>query len=149
MNAGNILIVEDDPQDVLLTRRVLENLHLANRIDVIGDGQLALDYLLGSGNYAGVASPDMPVLLLLDIKLPGQSGLEVLARLRADHRTALLPVVILTASQDERDLIASYENGCNSFVRKPLDFGEFAAAVGKIGVYWLATNEAPVAVAPG
>lgn len=140
MSAGNILIVEDDPQDVLLTRRVLEKMRLANRVDVVGDGPQAIDYLLGTGPGA---MRELPVMLLLDIGLPGLSGLEVLARLRADPRTALLPVVMLTASQDEHDLIASYENGCNSFVRKPLDFADFAEAVARIGIYWLATNESP------
>ncbi|MDX9996174.1 MAG: response regulator [Rhodocyclaceae bacterium] len=148
MSAGNILIVEDDAQDVLLTRRVLEKMHLANRVDVIGDGQLALDYLLGTSSHAGNLPPDLPVLLLLDINLPRLSGLEVLSRLRASDRTARLPVVMLTASQDERDLYASYENGCNSYVVKPLDFAEFAAAVSQIGVYWMAINVPPVAARP-
>lgn len=138
-----ILLVEDNPQDEMLTLRTLDRAKVANRIDVARDGQQALDYLFRAGDYAGRDGPDLPAVVVLDIGLPRLSGLEVLARLRADPRTALLPVVILTSSDDERDRLSSYENGANSFVRKPVDFGEFAETVARLGVYWLATNEPP------
>lgn len=139
----SILLVEDNPQDEMLTLRALRRANIANRIDVVRDGQQALDYLFRAGDYAGREAPDMPTVLLLDIGLPRLSGLEVLERLRADPRTALLPVVILTSSDDERDRLKSYENGCNSFVHKPVDFAEFAETVARLGVYWLATNQSP------
>jgi CheY-like chemotaxis protein len=139
----SILLVEDNPQDELLTLRALSRANLANRIDVVRDGQQALDYLFRQGDYANREGPDLPAVVMLDISLPRLSGLEVLAKLRSDKRTALLPVVILTSSDDERDRLKSYENGCNSFVRKPVDFSEFAETVARLGIYWLATNEAP------
>jgi CheY-like chemotaxis protein len=137
----SILMVEDNPQDELLTLRALRHANLANRIDVVRDGQQALDYLFREGDYANREGPDLPAVVMLDIGLPRLTGLEVLAKLRADKRTATLPVVILTSSDDERDRLKSYENGCNSFVRKPVDFAEFAETVARLGVYWLATNE--------
>jgi len=139
----SILLVEDNPQDEMLTLRALRRAHVANRIDVVRDGQQALDYLFREGDYVNREAPDLPTVLLLDIGLPRLSGLEVLERLRADPRTALLPVVILTSSDDERDRLKSYENGCNSFVRKPVDFAEFAETVARLGIYWLATNQPP------
>lgn len=139
----SILLVEDNPQDEMLTLRALRRANIANRIDVVRDGQQALDYLFRAGDYAEREAPDMPTMVLLDIGLPRLSGLEVLERLRADPRTALLPVVILTSSDDERDRLKSYENGCNSFVHKPVDFAEFAETVARLGVYWLATNQSP------
>lgn len=139
--AKSILLVEDNPQDELLTLRALRHANLANRIDVVRDGQQALDYLYRQGDYINREGPDLPAVVMLDIGLPRLSGLEVLAKLRADERTALLPVVILTSSDDERDRLRSYENGCNSFVRKPVDFSEFAETVARLGIYWLATNE--------
>lgn len=139
--AKSILLVEDNPQDELLTLRALRHANLANRIDVVRDGQQALDYLFRQGDYINREGPDLPAVVMLDIGLPRLSGLEVLAKLRADERTALLPVVILTSSDDERDRLRSYENGCNSFVRKPVDFSEFAETVARLGIYWLATNE--------
>lgn len=145
MTVKTILLVEDNPQDELLTLRALRKANVANRIDVARDGQQALDYLFRAGDFAGRAGPDLPTVVVLDINLPRLSGLEVLARLRADPRTALLPVVILTSSDEERDRLQSYENGANSFVRKPVDFAEFAETVARLGVYWLATNEAPPA----
>lgn len=138
-----ILLVEDNPQDEMLTLRALRKAGLANRIDVARDGQQALDYLFQAGDYADRDGPALPTVLVLDIGLPRLSGLEVLAQLRADIRTTLLPVVILTSSDEERDRLKCYEEGCNSFIRKPVDFGEFAEVVVRLGVYWLATNDAP------
>jgi CheY-like chemotaxis protein len=143
MNEKMILLVEDNPQDELLTLRALRNAKLANRVDVVRDGQQALDYLFREGEFADREGPALPTVVMLDIGLPRLSGLEVLERLRGDPRTALLPVVILTSSDDEQDRLQSYESGCNSFVRKPVAFAEFAATVAHLGVYWLATNIAP------
>jgi len=141
MNRKIILLVEDNPQDEILILRVLKKINLVNQVDVARDGQQALDYLFGEGEFAALSGKPLPTVVLLDIGLPRLSGLEVLARLRADPRTRLLPVVILTSSDEERDRLKSYETGANSFVRKPLDFGEFAETVARLGVYWLATNE--------
>lgn len=143
MNAKTVLLVEDNPQDELLTLRALRRANLANRVDVARDGQQALDYLFREGNFANREGPDLPAVVLLDISLPRLSGLEVLELLRADARTALLPVVILTSSDEEQDRLKSYERRANSFVRKPVDFAEFAETVARLGVYWLATNEPP------
>jgi hypothetical protein len=143
MNEKMILLVEDNPQDELLTLRALRNAKLANRVEVVRDGQQALDYLFREGEFADREGPALPTVVMLDIGLPRLSGLEVLERLRGDPRTALLPVVILTSSDDEQDRLQSYESGCNSFVRKPVAFAEFAATVAHLGVYWLATNIAP------
>ncbi|NMG74717.1 response regulator [Aromatoleum diolicum] len=143
MNRGTILLVEDNPQDEMLILRALKKSNLANNVAVARDGQQALDYLFGEGEFAGLAGTELPTVVLLDIGLPRLSGLEVLERLRKDPRTRLLPIVILTSSDEERDRLVSYECGANSFVRKPLDFGEFAATVARLGVYWLATNEPP------
>lgn len=143
MKRRTILLVEDNPQDEMLILRALRRHNLANRIDVARDGQQALDYLFGEGEYAGRETADRPAIVLLDIGLPRLSGLEVLARLRANPLTRLQPVVMLTSSDEERDRLASYEHGANSFVHKPLDFGEFVETVSRLGVYWLATNEPP------
>ena len=143
MSTKTILLVEDNPQDEMLTLRALRRAHLANRIDVARDGQQALEYLFRKGDYANRDGPDLPAVILLDIGLPRLSGLEVLEQLRADARTSLLPVVILTSSDEERDRLESYERRANSFVRKPVDFAEFAETVARLGVYWLATNEPP------
>ena len=139
----SILLVEDNPQDEMLTLRALRKANLVNRIDVVRDGQQALDYLFKENEFIDRDGPEQPTVVLLDISLPRLSGLEVLERLRCDIRTALLPVVILTSSDEERDRIKSYEVGANSFVRKPVDFAEFAETVARLGVYWLATNEPP------
>jgi len=141
MNQRTILLVEDNPQDELLALRALRRAMVANRVDVVRDGQQALDYLQRSGEFTDRDGPDLPTVVLLDIGLPRLTGLEVLARLRADVRTRLLPVVMLTSSDEEGDRLASYEGGANSFVRKPLAFAEFAETVARLGVYWLATNE--------
>ena len=141
MNDRVILLVEDNAQDEMLALRALRKAHVANRVDVVRDGQQALDYLFHEAEFAGREPPDQPTVVLLDIGLPRLTGLEVLARLRGDARTRLLPVVILTSSDEDADRLASYENGANSFVRKPLAFAEFAETVARLGVYWLATNE--------
>ena len=138
-----LLLVEDNPQDEMLTLRALRRANVANSVDVARDGQQALDYLFREGDYAARAGPILPAVVLLDIGLPRLSGLEVLERLRADSRTKLLPVVILTSSDEERDRLRGYQNGANSFVRKPVDFAEFAETVARLGVYWLATNQPP------
>lgn len=143
MNAKTILLVEDNDQDELLVLRSLRKINLANRVDVVRDGQQALDYLLAEGEFAARAGLGLPAVVLLDLNLPRLSGLEVLDRLRTDARTRLLPVVILTSSDEDRDRLRSYEIGANSFVRKPLDFAEFAETVARLGFYWLATNEPP------
>jgi CheY-like chemotaxis protein len=143
MNPKSILLVEDTQSDERLVLRVLNKINLANRVEVVRDGQQALDYLFREGEFAGRADPDQPAVVLLDLNLPRIGGLEVLQRLRADPRTRLLPIVILTSSDEERDRLRSYENGANSFVAKPLVFAEFAETVARLGVYWLATNEPP------
>lgn len=144
MNKKTILLVEDKPQDEMLTLRALRKANLANQVDVARDGQQALDFLFREGEYADREGPDLPTVVMLDIGLPRLSGLEVLERLRADPRTALLPVVILTSSDEEHDRLKSYEYGANSFVRKPVEFAEFAETVARLGIYWLATNEPPL-----
>lgn len=139
----SILLVEDNPQDEKLILRALRKVNLANQVDVVRDGQQALDYLFREGEFSARAGEDLPAVVLLDIGLPRISGLEVLKRLRNDERTRLQPVVILTSSDEERDRLASYEDGANSFVRKPLDFTEFAETVARLGIYWLAVNKPP------
>ena len=143
MYTKTILLVEDNPQDEMLTLRALRKANLANRIDVARDGQQALDYLFREGDFIDREGPDLPTVMLLDIGLPRFSGLEVLKRVRADTRTAQLPVVMLTSSDEEQDRLKSYECGCNSFVRKPVDFSKFAETVAQLGLYWLAVNEPP------
>ena len=142
-NNKSILLVEDNSQDEKLILRALRKVNLVNQVDVVRDGQQALDYLFREGEFAGRAGNDLPTIVLLDIGLPRVSGLEVLKRLRSDPRTHLQPIVILTSSDEERDRLASYEDGANSFVRKPLDFTEFAETVARLGIYWLAVNKPP------
>lgn len=146
MSVKIILLVEDNPQDEMLVLRALRKANVGNRVDVARDGQQALDYLFREGDYSGLADVELPTVILLDIGLPRISGLDVLERLRADERTSLLPVVILTSSDEERDRLKSYENGANSFVRKPVEFSDFAETVARLGIYWLVTNEPPPAV---
>ena len=138
-----ILLVEDNSQDEKLILRSLRKVNLVNHVDVVRDGQQALDYLFREGEFAGREESGPPTAVLLDIGLPRVSGLDVLKRLRKDPRTSLLPVVVLTSSDEERDRLASYEDGANSFVRKPLDFSEFAETVARLGIYWLAVNMPP------
>jgi hypothetical protein len=143
MSVRTILLVEDDPQDELLILRALKKVNLVSQVDVAHDGQQALDYLFGEGEFAARAAAELPAVVLLDISLPKLSGLQVLEHLRANDRTALLPVAILTSSDEEKDRLCSYRKGANSFVRKPLDFAQFAETVSRLGVYWVATNEPP------
>jgi len=143
MNSGIILLVEDNPSDIGLTQRALSKSHVANVMIVAEDGQEALDYLFGTGAHAGRDVTDPPALILLDLELPRLGGLEVLRRIRADERTRRLPVVILTTSQEEQDIATSYDLGANSYIRKPVDFVQFAAGIQQLGLYWLVLNEAP------
>ncbi len=138
-----ILLVEDNPDDEALTLRALRHHNVRNEVVVARDGVEALDYLFGTGAHAGRDITIMPEVVLLDLKLPKQDGLEVLRRLRADDRTKLLPVVILTSSNEEQDIIKSYSLGANSYVRKPVDFVQFAEAVRQLKLYWLLLNEPP------
>ena len=142
-----ILLVEDNADDQALTLRALKANKIMNEVVVLEDGAEALDYLFGTGRYAG-RELVIPQVVLLDLKLPKVDGLEVLRRLRADERTRLLPVVILTSSREERDIAGGYRLGANSYVRKPVDFGEFREAVRQLGLYWLLLNEPPPAGAP-
>lgn len=144
MNDRVILLVEDNPQDEMLTLRALRRTEIPARVDVVRDGQQALDYLFREGEFAGRAEPALPTVVLLDIGLPRLTGLEVLERLRADARTELLPVVVLTSSDDDGDRVSSYQGGANSFVRKPMGSDDFTQTVARLGVYWLVTNEPPV-----
>jgi len=138
-----LLLVEDNPSDVALAERAFEKAHIANEMVVAQDGQEALDYLWGTGAYAGRDAADLPALVLLDLKLPKVSGLDVLRRIRGEARTRRLPVVILTTSKEEQDVAAGYDLGANSYIRKPVDFRQFATAVEQLGLYWLVLNEAP------
>ena len=138
-----ILLVEDNPDDVELTLRSLKKHNITNEVIVARDGAEALEYLFATGVYAGRDISVMPAVILLDLKLPKVDGLEVLRRLRADERTKLLPVVIVTSSKEEKDLINGYSLGANSYVRKPVDFIQFSEAVKQLGLYWLLLNEPP------
>ncbi|HXT38505.1 MAG TPA: response regulator [Candidatus Angelobacter sp.] len=140
MNKKIILLVEDNPDDEELTRLAFEKSNVANELAVVRDGVEALDYLFGTGTHAGRDPGAMPAVILLDLKLPKIDGLEVLRRLRADDRTKLLPVVILTSSREQED-VKSYSCGANSYVRKPVEFEEFVQAVRQLGLYWLLLNE--------
>jgi CheY-like chemotaxis protein len=139
----SIFLVEDNPDDVELNLRALRKHNITNQIVVMKDGAEALDYLFGAGQFLGRDTSLAPTLILLDLKLPKVGGLEVLKRLRQDPRTRLVPVVVLTSSVEEKDIIESYSLGCNSYVRKPVDFAEFAEAVRQLGLYWLLINESP------
>ncbi len=139
---AEILLVEDNPDDEELTLRALKKNNIQNDVVVARDGVEALDYLFGTGSYAGRDASKLPSVTLLDLKLPKIDGLEVLKRVRADERTRLLPVVILTSSKEEQDLINGYTLGANSYIRKPVDFSQFIEAVRQLGLYWLLLNEA-------
>ena len=136
-----ILLVEDNPDDEILTLRALKKANVANRIDVVRDGAEALDFVFGVKNYAGRDLNDMPQLILLDLKLPKVSGLQVLERIRADERTKRIPVVILTSSTEPVDIKSGYDLHVNSFVSKPVNFQEFSEVVQKLGLYWLLVNQ--------
>jgi two-component system, response regulator len=143
MNNKAILLVEDNPSDRDLTKRALERARIFNQLVVAEDGQEALDYLYGRGAYAGRDILDLPTVVLLDINLPKLNGLEVLQHIRSNEITKLLPVVMLTTSDQEQDVVASYNLGANSYIRKPVDFHQFAAAIQHWGIYWLLLNEIP------
>ena len=140
-----ILLVEDNPDDELLTLRALRKNNVLNEVVVARDGVEALDYLFGTGEYSERNTAVMPQLILLDLKLPKIDGLEVLRRLRADERTRLLPVVILTSSREQQDMLDGYGFGANSYVRKPVNFEQFVQAIEQLKLYWLILNEAPPA----
>jgi two-component system response regulator len=140
VNPGKILLVEDNPDDVTLTMRALKSHNITNDVIVAHDGVEAIDYLFGTKNHP--APTDLPAVVLLDLKLPKINGMEVLQRIRAEDRTRLLPVVILTSSDEERDVIDGYKLGANSYVRKPVDFVEFTKAAQQLGLYWLLMNRA-------
>jgi two-component system, response regulator len=142
-----ILLVEDNPDDRDLALLAFEQSKIANEIVVAEDGAEALDYLFGSGVFEGRDTLEMPQVILLDLNLPKLDGLEVLKRVRSDDRSRRLPVVILTSSDEERDIIESYERGANSYIRKPVDFAQFIEAVQHLGLYWLVLNEVPPAKA--
>lgn len=142
-HSSTILLVEDNVDDVELTKRAFAKSHIANEVVVAPDGQAALDYLKGTGSHAGRDPDVLPALVLLDLNLPLIDGLEVLREIRSDARTRRVPVVILTSSREERDRLAGYDLGANSYVRKPVDFNEFVEATRQLGLYWLVLNEKP------
>jgi two-component system response regulator len=141
--AVEILLVEDNPADVELTLRALKKHNLANKVHVVTDGAQALDFLFAAGAFSGKNEPMLPKVVFLDLKLPKVDGHEVLRRMKADPRTKLIPVVVLTSSKEESDIAQTYENGANSYVVKPLDFNNFAQTVAELGLYWVVLNEAP------
>lgn len=138
-----ILLVEDNPDDEALTVRALHKNKIANNLVVVRDGVEALDFLFCSGPYSERDPNELPEVILLDLKLPKVDGLEVLRQVRANERTRLLPIVILTSSKEEQDLLKSYSFGANSYIRKPVDFSQFVEAIHQLGMYWLVLNEAP------
>jgi two-component system, response regulator len=143
MQNAMILLVEDNPDDEALTLRALKKNNIGNDVFVVRDGAEALDFLFCTNDYADRDPHQMPQLVLLDIRLPKMDGLEVLRHLRADKRMRLIPVVMLTSSNEEQDLVQSYESGANSYVRKPIDFPQFVEAIRQLGMYWLVLNETP------
>ena len=145
MSENVILLVEDNSSDEELTLRALRKANIANKVVVARDGAEALDYLFSTGAHAGRDPSEVVQFVLLDLNLPKLSGHEVLRRIRADDRTRLLPVVLLTSSREDKDLVAGYESGANSYVVKPVDFVQFADAVRQLGLYWLVLNQRPVA----
>lgn len=138
-----ILLVEDNPDDEALTMRAFSKSNIGNPVEVVRDGKEALDYLFCEGVYASRDAKHRPTVVLLDLNLPKIGGLDVLKRLRADPRTKRQPVIILTSSKEEQDIIRGYDLGANSYIRKPVDFAQFLTAVGQLGLYWLLLNEAP------
>jgi two-component system response regulator len=145
MKKRPILLAEDNPDDQQLALRAFRKSNLSNEIIVVKDGVEALDYLFGRGEFAGDEPPPLPAVALLDLKMPRKDGLDVLQEIRAHERTRYLPVVLLTSSKEEQDIIEGYRHGVNSYVRKPVDFEEFLKAVQSLGLYWLILNEVPEA----
>jgi CheY-like chemotaxis protein len=143
MNPVEILLVEDNPNDVELTLRALKKHNLTNQVQVVTDGVQALDYLFGTGAFAGSKHPVPPKVVFLDLKLPKVNGREVLRRMKADPNTRMIPVVVLTSSKEESDIVESYKLGVNSYVVKPLDFEKFVGVVSELGLYWVLLNQAP------
>ncbi|PWU10207.1 MAG: two-component system response regulator [Terriglobia bacterium] len=138
-----ILLIEDNPSDIELTRRALAKARIANHLAVVEDGQEALDYLFATGSYLGRDASEMPALVLLDLKLPRISGLDLLQQIRADARTRRLSVVVLTSSKEDLDVTKAYDLGANSYIVKPVDFAQFQKTVEQVGLYWLLTNQVP------
>lgn len=143
VNERVVLVVEDNPDDEMLTLRALRNHRIKNEIVVVRDGVEALDYLLATGSFSDRDPNDLPQVVLLDLRLPKLDGIQVLQRIRAEERTRLLPVVVLTSSDEEKDVVDSYHFGANSYVRKPVEFGEFTEAIRQLGLYWVLLNEPP------
>jgi two-component system, response regulator len=142
-NMVEILLVEDNPDDEELTMHALKKVNLVNHIDIVRDGAEALEYIFCTGAYSGRAMENGPRLIFLDLKLPKVDGLEVLQRLKSDARTRMIPVVVLTSSREERDIVESYQFGVNSYIVKPVDFEQFMHSVGQVGLYWVLLNEPP------
>jgi two-component system, response regulator len=140
-----ILLAEDNPNDVFLTKRALKKSNIVNELVVTNDGVETCDYLFSTGTFAGRTPDDMPVVVLLDLKMPRMGGLEVLKQVRANPKTQVLPVIVLTSSKEEADIISSYKLGCNAYVCKPVDFSQFAEAIKQLGLFWLVLNEPPPA----
>ncbi|MGL5985825.1 MAG: response regulator, partial [Burkholderiales bacterium] len=141
MRTSTILLVEDNPDDEMLALRAFKKNNITNEVNVARDGVEALDFLFGRGAYQGRDLTQQPSLILLDLKLPKMDGLEVLKALRANEHTRLIPVVVMTTSKEEDDLVRSYSYGANSYIRKPVDFNQFIDAVRQVGLYWLVLNE--------
>ncbi|MBI1772283.1 MAG: response regulator [Burkholderiales bacterium] len=143
MSTGTILLIEDNPSDIGLTERAFKKSHITNNLVIAQDGQEGLDYLFCQGSYANREDANPPMLVLLDLKLPKVDGLEVLRQIRNDPRTHRVPVVILTSSREEQDVATGYDLGVNSYIRKPVDFQQFAEVIKQLGLYWLVINENP------
>jgi two-component system, response regulator len=142
-NEVEILLVEDNPNDAELTMRALKKNHVANHVSLVTDGEEALDFIFARGAFRGREVGNTPKVILLDLKLPKVDGMEVLKAIKADPRTKCIPVVVLTSSKEERDIVETYELGVNSYIVKPVDFDKFFEAVGRLGMYWLLLNQSP------
>jgi len=143
MDEIEILLVEDNPTDAELTLRALKKNNIANRIELVADGEVALDFVFATGKYSGRNPERIPKLILLDLKLPKKSGLEVLTEIKSNPITRLIPIVVLTSSKEEQDIVDSYKLGVNSYIVKPVDFEKFVLAIKEIGIYWLLINHPP------